>query len=206
MTTHSPAEQLRAAGTHLNRAPALVPDVAQAVAALLREIADSLAQDGDLVQGSTAEAALEVAAQLRASGTAAGQLPLFSGDHPRCPACGFLGATTEYRADGVCDHKRGTNRVCLGSPPNPRLHRSCLRCDYEWDEALVPPDAEDPAPADDVSEEEMRLEAAAQERTRCAARNPTASPGDMQSRCTGGHGHAHQHTDGQWRTWPLDAP
>lgn len=62
-------------------------------------------------------------------------LPPYSGDSPTCPKCGYDGATTKYRELGRCVH--GELDVIYGVESNPRLHRECLRCDYEWDEATV---------------------------------------------------------------------
>lgn len=59
--------------------------------------------------------------------------PPFSGDEPRCIKCGNEGAFTEYQAD----EKLGGNVL-----RQERLRRRCARCDYSWDEAIVPSKAE----------------------------------------------------------------
>ena len=61
-------------------------------------------------------------------------LPSFSGDTPRCAKCGNEGASTHYRATGRCIHGSGME---IGAHSNERLHRECLRCGYQWDEAIV---------------------------------------------------------------------
>lgn len=60
-------------------------------------------------------------------------LPPFSGDNPQCPKCGNEEADTRYLAHGQCAHPD----TSIGWQPNPRLHRTCTRCDYQWDEATV---------------------------------------------------------------------
>jgi hypothetical protein len=70
-------------------------------------------------------------------------LPPFSGEDPVCPKCLNVGAMTEYRAHGKCEHE-----ACLviGFGPNQRLHRECRRCSYQWDEALAVPETMRPHP------------------------------------------------------------
>ncbi|MEU6365786.1 hypothetical protein ABZ876_08520 [Streptomyces sp. NPDC046931] len=63
-------------------------------------------------------------------------LPPFSGDSPVCPKCRYEDASTQYRAVGRCLHDSGCT---VGLTKNERLHRECLRCGYEWDEALAEP-------------------------------------------------------------------
>lgn len=60
--------------------------------------------------------------------------PPFSGDDPRCPKCGNLGAYTTWRSHG--SYLGGG--LIQGYDPNERLCRACSRCDYHWDEAVVP--------------------------------------------------------------------
>lgn len=62
-------------------------------------------------------------------------LPPFSGDDSVCDKCMYIGASTTYMAHGRCTHDM-MNDV-IGHEPNERLHRSCRRCDYSWDEALA---------------------------------------------------------------------
>lgn len=70
-------------------------------------------------------------------------LPPFSGDDPTCAKCGHVGARTEYRDVGSCEHRAGP-AVVLGWESNQRLHRECRRCDYAWDEAVIEPAAVQP--------------------------------------------------------------
>lgn len=82
----------------------------------------------------------------------AADMPRYSGARPECVKCGYGGpdvragmegrrpltdtATTEFMATGEChhpDHVEDTyERVS-----NPRMHRACRRCGYQWDEAPV---------------------------------------------------------------------
>jgi ribosomal protein L37E len=62
-------------------------------------------------------------------------LPPYSGDTPTCAACGYPSASTRYLARGRCIHPD----TAIGVQPNPRLHRTCDRCDFQWDEALATP-------------------------------------------------------------------
>lgn len=51
-----------------------------------------------------------------------------------CAKCGYEGrALTKYLAYGRCSHPD----MVIGEVLNERLHRSCFRCDYQWDEAIV---------------------------------------------------------------------
>lgn len=59
------------------------------------------------------------------------ELPPYSGDDTQCTKCSNIGAYTEWKA------AEGLGRTVL--KPD-RLRRRCARCDYEWDEALNPPD------------------------------------------------------------------
>lgn len=65
-------------------------------------------------------------------------LPSFSGDLPTCTKCAATGATIQYRSYGQCTHGASTEEV-TGTEPNDRLHRQCVRCGHQWDEAVVPP-------------------------------------------------------------------
>lgn len=56
--------------------------------------------------------------------------PPFSGDEPRCIKCGNEGAFTEWKPA----EKLGGSVL-----KEERLRRRCSRCDYEWNEATVPP-------------------------------------------------------------------
>lgn len=60
-------------------------------------------------------------------------LPPFSGDDPRCIKCGNEGAFTEWK-----DAEKLGSAVLREE----RLQRRCSRCDFGWDEALVPLKAE----------------------------------------------------------------
>jgi hypothetical protein len=59
-------------------------------------------------------------------------LPPFSGDNPMCRKCLHQDASTTYMGHGRCVHPD----VAIGWEPNERLHRRCLRCGYQWDEAI----------------------------------------------------------------------
>lgn len=65
----------------------------------------------------------------------ADRYPPFSGDEPRCIKCGNEGAYTEWKAAET-----------LGGTVlrEERLRRRCARCDFGWDEAIVPLKAEAP--------------------------------------------------------------
>lgn len=66
-------------------------------------------------------------------------LPPFSGDTPECPKCGYAGgADVTYMATGHCIHDAGDSVLLLNGRGYERLHRSCRRCDYAWDEAVRP--------------------------------------------------------------------
>lgn len=62
-------------------------------------------------------------------------LPPFSGDDPACAKCGYGDAYTDYRAHGRCMHDYSD--LVIGVEPNERLHRTCARCGYAWDERLA---------------------------------------------------------------------
>lgn len=64
-------------------------------------------------------------------------LPDFSGEATKCAACGHNRAGTEYRATGVCVHD--IDEQARDFTPNPRLHRTCDRCGFQWDEATLDP-------------------------------------------------------------------
>lgn len=67
-------------------------------------------------------------------------LPDYSGGVVNCAACGFDRASVQFRSSvfsGMSDiHPDG--ELCGGGDTlgklNPRLHRECDRCGYEWDE------------------------------------------------------------------------
>ncbi len=62
-------------------------------------------------------------------------LPPFS-KFPKCIKCGNETASTKYLESGVCIHNIGSSYV-QGFEHNERLHRSCFRCEFEWDEAAI---------------------------------------------------------------------
>ena len=64
------------------------------------------------------------------------QFPLYSGEKPTCPKCGYAGATTTYLPHGRCSHY-GADYEVVGDDLNERLHRSCTNCGYSWDEATT---------------------------------------------------------------------
>jgi hypothetical protein len=67
-------------------------------------------------------------------------LPPFSVDKPTCIKCGHVGASTQYMAHGQCIHGDGIGiDTAIGYEPNERLHRTCERCDFAWDEAISYP-------------------------------------------------------------------
>lgn len=65
------------------------------------------------------------------------ELPPFSGDDPLCPKCAHIGAHTAHRADG--EHGSDQRPTYGRSARGERLERSCGRCGFVWDEALVHP-------------------------------------------------------------------
>lgn len=77
--------------------------------------------------------------------------PPYTGDNARCAKCGYDGVGTTYTAHGRCedgylvmDHQdTGGERLC----------RTCRRCDYHWDEAVVP------APEGDAHDTALRAPA-----------------------------------------------
>ncbi|MEV3996656.1 hypothetical protein AB0K62_13400 [Streptomyces halstedii] len=64
--------------------------------------------------------------------------PPYTGPETRCTKCGHEGADTSYMAHGLCVHGRISE--VIGFDNNPRLHRECDRCGYQWDEATVEQD------------------------------------------------------------------
>lgn len=62
-------------------------------------------------------------------------LPPYSGHMPACKKCGHFGADTEYLPTGMCLHLAGERHE--NSEINERLHRTCQRCGYTWDEAVL---------------------------------------------------------------------
>lgn len=64
------------------------------------------------------------------------RLPPFSGDRTKCTKCGHDTAKTAHFASGrTCIHLGAGFRVTWGLE---RLHRTCDRCHFAWDEACVP--------------------------------------------------------------------
>ncbi|MEW2068431.1 hypothetical protein [Streptomyces sp. NPDC007346] len=64
-------------------------------------------------------------------------LPPFSGDNPLCGKCSHVDAYTDYRAAG--EYSSNERPRSAPSPKGERLERTCGRCGFIWDEALVPP-------------------------------------------------------------------
>lgn len=68
-------------------------------------------------------------------------LPPYSGEETTCVKCQYPAAFTRYRpasGPGVVEF----NGVTQWRGPFPeRLERTCARCDFQWDEALVSPDS-----------------------------------------------------------------
>ena len=56
----------------------------------------------------------------------------FSGDDAVCVKCSNTGAYTEWKEAEMLGPSYRQRE---------RLRRRCARCDYEWDEALNPPEA-----------------------------------------------------------------
>lgn len=70
------------------------------------------------------------------------RLPPFNGATP-CAKCGYRDARTLYLSAGkVCTHclKDGWQSIWGAE----RLHRTCVRCEFSWDEACVEPVREIP--------------------------------------------------------------
>ncbi|WP_019548574.1 hypothetical protein [Streptomyces sulphureus] len=69
-------------------------------------------------------------------------LPPYSGEETPCPKCRYPEAYTLYRSatQAVLDEFNG--RLQRRGPLPERLERQCQRCDYAWDEALVPDGAD----------------------------------------------------------------
>lgn len=70
------------------------------------------------------------------------EYPPFSGSAPVCVKCRYYNdgdatAYVSYLACGLCDHLSG---MVLGQQMNERLHRTCGRCGFTWDEAVCTPD------------------------------------------------------------------
>ncbi|MFD4855094.1 hypothetical protein [Streptomyces atratus] len=68
---------------------------------------------------------------------AEGQLPPYSGEDVTCGKCANVGAYTSYRAAG--EHSSNEAPTWGRSAKGERLERSCSRCSFIWDEALVRP-------------------------------------------------------------------
>lgn len=61
------------------------------------------------------------------------EMPSYSGEGAACRKCGHLGASTLYLEVGRCI----SSETAVGLNPNPRLHRTCDRCGYHWDERTM---------------------------------------------------------------------
>lgn len=62
-------------------------------------------------------------------------LPAYSGPRAGCVKCGAGEAGTVFYASGRCVHGNDDHVIDTHAGfPNPRLHRTCLRCGYSWDE------------------------------------------------------------------------
>jgi predicted nucleic-acid-binding Zn-ribbon protein len=62
------------------------------------------------------------------------QLPPYDPD-AFCVKCGCSDASTEYRSNVRCLHDANT-QVFTGEPSE-FLHRRCMNCGYQWDEAVL---------------------------------------------------------------------
>ncbi|WP_228994734.1 hypothetical protein [Streptomyces sp. DH8] len=74
-------------------------------------------------------------------------LPPFTGDDAVCPKCSHFETFTRYRPakSMIVEDFNGEPRR---GPLPERLERECARCDFAWDEALLPPaEAADAPPA-----------------------------------------------------------
>ncbi|AXE76054.1 hypothetical protein [Streptomyces atratus] len=65
------------------------------------------------------------------------RLPPYSGEDVTCGKCANVGAYTSHRAAG--EHSSNEAPTWGRSPKGERLERSCFRCNFIWDEALVRP-------------------------------------------------------------------
>jgi hypothetical protein len=64
------------------------------------------------------------------------RMPPFSGDRTSCTKCGHTSAKTTFMHSGrACAHTGDGPRIVWGLQ---RLHRTCDRCQFTWDEACVP--------------------------------------------------------------------
>ncbi|MBA0053482.1 hypothetical protein E0L36_22160 [Streptomyces sp. AJS327] len=78
-------------------------------------------------------------------------LPPYSGELTVCVKCSHNEAFTYYRpACPRAMHDRNGRMQQRGPLPE-RLERACQRCDYSWDEALVPAEGIHPATVENVA-------------------------------------------------------
>jgi len=67
-------------------------------------------------------------------------LPPFTGDHPVCTMCGHREAVTKFLGERGLAPLDPPSTSLTPPPGRARLHRTCGRCGYCWDEATVTPD------------------------------------------------------------------
>lgn len=70
-------------------------------------------------------------------------LPKFSGACARCPKCLATATGAAYMTTGTCSHRGDGESVIIdtvGGTPNPRMHRTCRNCGYQWDEQAADAD------------------------------------------------------------------
>lgn len=74
---------------------------------------------------------------------AAAALPPYSGEHTACAKCRHIGALTSYRPAVSWRAMTELNGRRRPGPLPERLERQCIRCDFQWDEALAADDRAD---------------------------------------------------------------
>lgn len=66
-------------------------------------------------------------------------LPPYSGHETLCAKCSHLEALTRFRPEiGHPQTEEYNGQLKRRGPLPERLERQCMRCDYQWDEALNP--------------------------------------------------------------------
>lgn len=77
-------------------------------------------------------------------------LPAYTGPMGTCVKCGTNEADTTYLSAGICAHgDDGYNETVTshgGDLGGERLHRTCRRCGYQWDEACKDAEQRHPEP------------------------------------------------------------